>query len=206
MTTASSVHPQPHQEYSSRPSAAPICVYFICTGLSAFIFTYTLYSLECLFLYQRKTPLPSAPDPFDSFPSVLVLTHSIQPFYRRYKIWQKKVVGKIKLKEVGCQPHTETLFCSRTRRKTLTRKCKMSSSKKIYLKRDFAAGVFLPEASSPPMTLNPPPPYILYIRVYSIRGEGRANQRKGQRGNSLQSWVENTNTTNCISILQSLNS
>ncbi len=53
-----------------------------------------------------------------------------------------------------------------------------------------------------------PPTYTLYgILVYSIfihtgkgRGRGRdLNQREGERGNSSQSWVENTNMTACIS-------
>jgi hypothetical protein len=41
---------------------------------------------------------------------------------------------------------------------------------------DFAAGVYLSEASFPPMTPYPPPPYTLHTRLlytYSQREEGR---------------------------------
>jgi hypothetical protein len=39
------------------------------------------------------------------------------------------------------------------------------------------------------------------------KGEGEElNQREGRRGNSSQSWVENTNITDSISIVQSINS
>jgi hypothetical protein len=41
----------------------------------------------------------------------------------------------------------------------------MSSSKEIDLKRDSAAGVYLSEAPSPPMTPYSPPPYTLYTCV-----------------------------------------
>jgi hypothetical protein len=69
---------------------------------------------------------------------------------------------------------------------------------------DFAAGVYLSEAPSSPVT-----PYLFThcIRVYCILihtgkvGIGRMNQmnqREGYRGNSSQSWVENTNMTDCI--------
>ncbi len=87
--------------------------------------------------------------------------------------------------------------------KTHRRKCKMSSSKKRWPVRDFAAGVYLSEAQN----LLPPPLYTLYTCTYSIvylftqgRGEGgELNKREGLRGNSSQSWEENTNTTDCIS-------
>jgi hypothetical protein len=52
----------------------------------------------------------------------------------------------------------------------------MSSSKKIYLYRDFAAGVYLSEAQ------NPIPSPLHTIRVYSIlihTGGGGLNQREG---------------------------
>jgi hypothetical protein len=52
------------------------------------------------------------------------------------------------------------------------------------------------------------PPYTLYTCIqytYSHRegggGAGDLKQREGGRGNSSQSWVENTNMTNCISSL-----
>ncbi len=63
----------------------------------------------------------------------------------------------------------------------------MSSSKKIYLYRDFAAGVNYLRPR------NPYPPLPHYIHVYSIlihtgKGEGgELNQREGKRGNSSQS-------------------
>ncbi len=52
-----------------------------------------------------------------------------------------------------------------------------------------------------------PPLYTLYTCIqytYSHRegGEGgELNQRKGERGNSSQSWVENTNMTDSIASL-----
>ncbi len=55
----------------------------------------------------------------------------------------------------------------------------MSSSKKIYLERDFAARVYLFEVPSPPMT---PYPSIHIIYVYTVYlftqegGGGVANQ------------------------------
>jgi hypothetical protein len=92
----------------------------------------------------------------------------------------------------------------------------MPSSKKIGLYRHFAAGAYLSEAQNP----KPPLPLKHCIRVYSIlihRGKGgELNQREGkgwgrftknvklregERGNSSQSWVENTNMTDCISSL-----
>ncbi len=80
----------------------------------------------------------------------------------------------------------------------------MSSSKKLNF--DFAAGVYLSEAQNPePQT---PPPYTLYTcTVYDIliptgKGGGRElNQREGKRGISSQSWIENSNMTDCISSL-----
>jgi len=51
----------------------------------------------------------------------------------------------------------------------------------------------------------PPPDLHTCIRVHSIlfhTGEGgKLNQREGERGSSLQSWVENTNMTDCFSSL-----
>ncbi len=69
----------------------------------------------------------------------------------------------------------------------------MSSSK-------IAAGVYLSEAQN----LIPPPLYIVFTCMqytYSQRDRGRGrelNQRECQRGNGAQSWVENTNMTDCI--------
>jgi hypothetical protein len=78
----------------------------------------------------------------------------------------------------------------------------MSSSEKIDLYRDFAAGDYLSEAQNS----IPPPPFTHCIRVYSIlhftqrtRGGGELNQREGERSNSSHCWVENTNITYCIS-------
>ncbi len=39
----------------------------------------------------------------------------------------------------------------------------MSSSKKIYQRREFAAGVYLSEAPSPPMTPLPPPLHSVHV-------------------------------------------
>jgi hypothetical protein len=64
----------------------------------------------------------------------------------------------------------------------------MSSSKKFYLYGDLAAG-----------------DYLLHTVYYIHTGkEGDFNQRECKRGNSSQSWVENTNMTVCISCLQTL--
>jgi hypothetical protein len=45
------------------------------------------------------------------------------------------------------------------------------------------------------------PYYILYPILYtcSPREGGEFNQREGYRGNSSQSWAENTTMTDCIS-------
>jgi hypothetical protein len=59
---------------------------------------------------------------------------------------------------------------------------------------DFAAGVYLSEAQNP---MHPPYPLVL---IHTGKG-GELNQREGERENSSQSWVENTNTTDCISSL-----
>ncbi len=61
-------------------------------------------------------------------------------------------------------------------------------------------------APEPRNPIPPPPFYILYTCIqytYSHgRGEGvELNQRESYRGNSSQSWVENTNMTDCISSL-----
>jgi hypothetical protein len=70
----------------------------------------------------------------------------------------------------------------------------MSSSKMFLLERDFAAGVYLSAAQN----LIPP---THCIRVYSIlvhTGEGgELSHREGERANRSQSWVENTNMTEC---------
>ncbi len=57
------------------------------------------------------------------------------------------------------------------------------------------------------MTHTPPPPYALYtciLYTYSHREGGEMKKRKGYRGNSSQSWVENTNMTDCIFSLRTL--
>jgi hypothetical protein len=73
--------------------------------------------------------------------------------------------------------------------------------RKIDLYRDFAAGVYLSEAQNP---MPSPHNYTLYTcmiyHTYSHEGGGgrELNQREGESGNSSQSWVENTNITDCI--------
>jgi hypothetical protein len=42
--------------------------------------------------------------------------------------------------------------------------------------------------------------YTIYLSHMEGR-EGELNQREGERGNSSQSWVENTNMADCISSL-----
>jgi hypothetical protein len=78
--------------------------------------------------------------------------------------------------------------------------------KKIYLQGDFAAGIYLSEAQNP---ITPPPPLhtthcirVSSKLIHTGRGGGeRLNQREGAKGNSSQSWVENTYMTDCISSL-----
>ncbi len=54
---------------------------------------------------------------------------------------------------------------------------------------------------------HPPPPPSHTLSVYIVfdtgkgGGGGELNQREGQMGNSSQSWVENTNMSDCISSL-----
>ncbi len=79
----------------------------------------------------------------------------------------------------------------------------MSSSKKIDLSRDFPAGVYLSEAHNP---IPPPPLHTVCIHTgMGVGGGGELNQRKGGDGQEgeyrLQSWLENTNMTDCISSL-----
>jgi hypothetical protein len=45
--------------------------------------------------------------------------------------------------------------------------------------------------------------YILYVLRHR-EGGGELNKREGWRGNSSQSWVENTNMTDCIVYTQSI--
>ncbi len=72
------------------------------------------------------------------------------------------------------------------------------------LYRDFAAGVYLSEAQ---ISIPHNPPYTLYSCIqytYSHREGGKGgefNQREGERDNSSQNWVENTNMIDCISSL-----
>ncbi len=111
----------------------------------------------------------------------------------------------------------------------------MSSSKKGDLERYFAAFVNLSEAPSLPRlfslggrakllqnmvstTQHPPPltaTHCLYVYtvLWQQRSWGNSNQRAGERGNSWeyrsQSWVENTNMTECtqeFGYLQPVNS
>ncbi len=57
-------------------------------------------------------------------------------------------------------------------------------------------------------TLPPPTssqPHTVCIYMYFDFGKGgEANQREGKKGNSSQSWVENTNMIDCISSLETL--
>ena len=74
----------------------------------------------------------------------------------------------------------------------------MSSSKIIDLYRDFAAGVYVCVAWNP----IPLPPlhmvyvYTVYLFTQGMVGDGGGEgEREGERGNSSQSWVKNTNMT-----------
>ncbi len=81
----------------------------------------------------------------------------------------------------------------------------MSSSKKMTFKEtwDFAAGGYLSETQNPipPPLLHTAYEYIVYLFTQGEGGGGELNQRDGYRGDSSQSWVENTNLTDCISSL-----
>ncbi len=74
----------------------------------------------------------------------------------------------------------------------------MQNLKKLTCKRDFAAGVYLSEAQD---TIHPPPlTHCEYTYSHKEDGEGgELNQREGDKCNSSQSWVENTNMTHFIS-------
>jgi hypothetical protein len=52
----------------------------------------------------------------------------------------------------------------------------MSSSTKSYLKRDFAAGVYLSEAQNPTT-----PPYTLYTVYLFTQGKGEGGRAEPQR-------------------------
>jgi hypothetical protein len=90
------------------------------------------------------------------------------------------------------------------------------SSSKIFTCKGTLRRVFF---CLRPIPLPPPPPPTHCISVYSILihkgkgGGGELNQREGERVNrgeyTSQSWVENTNKTEClqeIGYLQSINS
>jgi hypothetical protein len=72
--------------------------------------------------------------------------------------------------------------------------------------RDFASGAYLSETQNP----IPPPPHLAQCTLYTYIGivylftQGRPERGGGvepERGNSSQSWVENTNMTDCNSSL-----
>jgi hypothetical protein len=87
-----------------------------------------------------------------------------------------------------------------TNGKTHIRQCKMSSSKKIDLWRGLCGtsrclSVWGPEPhTSPPSTTV----YVYTVYVFTQGRGGEWNHREGERGNSSQSWVENTNMTDSI--------
>ncbi len=75
---------------------------------------------------------------------------------------------------------------------------------KNYLLRDFATCVYLSEAHEPHIflplyTLHTCKQYTYSHRRKGGRGGGEVDQREGEKSNSSQSWVENTNMTKYIS-------
>jgi hypothetical protein len=77
----------------------------------------------------------------------------------------------------------------------------MSSSEKIDLLSDFAAVFFI---CLRPRTSYHPPLHTIYVYTLIHTGKGgfggkRVESEIGESGNSSQSWVENTNMTDCIS-------
>jgi hypothetical protein len=77
----------------------------------------------------------------------------------------------------------------------------MSSSEKLTCKGDLAAGVYLSEAPNLIRTLLHTVHCTVYDTYSHREGRGELNQREGERGNSgeyrSQTWVENTNMTEC---------
>jgi hypothetical protein len=73
----------------------------------------------------------------------------------------------------------------------------MSSSKKIDLLRDFAAGVYLSEAQNP-ITLYTLYTYIQYKYSHREGGWGGLEPERRLVGNSSQSWVESASMTDCL--------
>jgi hypothetical protein len=77
----------------------------------------------------------------------------------------------------------------------------MSSSKKMYLQRDFAAGVYLSEAQNP----IPYPPYTLYLYVYTLQytysNRRRVETKRRIERQQFTKLGRNTNMTDCISSL-----
>ncbi len=91
------------------------------------------------------------------------------------------------------------------KQKPRRREIRLIEGKKIDLLRDFAAGVYLSVTQNPiPPPLYTPSTCIEYTYSHreGERGGGRVEPgRIGERGNSSQSWVKNTNMTDCISSL-----
>jgi hypothetical protein len=82
----------------------------------------------------------------------------------------------------------------------------MSSSKKSTYKGTLRQMSICLRSRTP--YTSPPPSHCIrvYKYSYSLRegGGGELNQREGERGNSSQSWVENTYMTDSISNLKTL--
>jgi hypothetical protein len=82
------------------------------------------------------------------------------------------------------------------------KKCRHLCRSPSLYKGSLKAGVYPSETQNP----LPRPPNTMYVYVSTVylftQGRrGELNHREGQRGNSSQSWVENTNMTDCISSL-----
>jgi hypothetical protein len=73
--------------------------------------------------------------------------------------------------------------------------------RKLTCKGTLRQGVFICPKAQNPIPYLPNTLFACILYTYSHREEGGVEQREGERCSSSQSWVENTNMTDCISSL-----